>query len=523
MERGQAQPDWTTKVQATLNTTDSSLLLIDAQDSIYLTNQVDKTPFINKFDPAGHLVSRQANFLNSNILGVDPQGQFYRAESWERKIEKFDAQGHLIGQWYGTKSGGGYGLSYFRAIAVSQDNLYTLTQLDSQYKIEKFDLNGQLSKTWTVGLPRWISPFFNIIFPVGMLFIVGLFGVFPARRKRALDSIHESLPGWVAQAQSSPQSLHDHLNLSALPPLKLLQTKSSDGRNVPDTVLMILTIIFIIAFMVTMFMGLGKLSLGATILPALMLIAVVGIWVLIAYREKARPDNRPLNNYQRLIQQALTTLPAADRPVFINRPPAMSGLRNYLSLYLPINLPWVVLMALVYGNSGDDGLPAWVVQIIVVDALIGLGLLCLWLTNALQKPDVAMVKLNRAELAELSWRFGLVVLIFDLLTLVLDNLNDGLADFGPKGLVASQPSLLLFVIIFFKYGLLLVSLARVPVKWVNARLYRTDYEGALRRVVYLRRWLNITTTRLYQVNILIRAGRLNEAEYLLHEGLDFVV
>ena len=86
------------------------------------------------------------NFIDHCGVAVDSQGNFYVADSWNHRIQKFDAAGNLLLVWGSHGSGDGqFQVPY--GVAVDANGQIYVADANNN-RIQKFDANGTWLATW---------------------------------------------------------------------------------------------------------------------------------------------------------------------------------------------------------------------------------------------------------------------------------------------------------------------------------------------------------------------------------------
>lgn len=123
----------------------------DARGNVYLADTLNHR--IQKFDATGRLLiawgtngGGDGQFKEPMGIGVGPDGNVYVADTWNNRVQKFDPNGRFLGKWgtpnnaIGTRPGELYGP---RALAFDASG--TVFVMDTGNKrIQKFDPSGRL-------------------------------------------------------------------------------------------------------------------------------------------------------------------------------------------------------------------------------------------------------------------------------------------------------------------------------------------------------------------------------------------
>ena len=184
----------------------------DGSDNVWVGDQLGKngTHRMQKFDANGRFLAKWTRkimtpppvlSLYAAAVAVDSSGNSYYA--FEDRIEKYDAEGDLVGN-YGQEDSATAKLEGVRAMCVDNAGfLYYIT--DASRALRKFDSHGKLDRKWTAEIPEGKERF-----PNGPFTVDGTGNIYVS------DSRGSGTPIWklssdgkpVAQFQIEPQ-LHE--------------------------------------------------------------------------------------------------------------------------------------------------------------------------------------------------------------------------------------------------------------------------------------------------------------------------
>lgn len=108
--------------------------------------------------PDGELPPSAGTFLEPWGIAVDPQGNVYVADTWNHRIQKFDANGNFKKEWgvLGQQSDGTASLWGPRGIAVSPDGRVYVTDTGNK-RVVVFDPNGKFLQQFPAEEDVWLD------------------------------------------------------------------------------------------------------------------------------------------------------------------------------------------------------------------------------------------------------------------------------------------------------------------------------------------------------------------------------
>jgi sugar lactone lactonase YvrE/uncharacterized membrane protein (Fun14 family) len=502
----------------------ASSLTVDAQDNLYVLDRMSKQIF--KFDKQGQFLSKWGNELPGGYSGldsltVDNEGNLYL--TYRYQILKYNNAGQLLLAWGDEGKGVGKFPYPLRDMDIdTQKNVYVLHPGDDQTAVEKFDSNGNFLSRKHFGLPRWLDIVFNMALPLLFGLLTIPFGRLIVRSPKLTEELlaGEPLPYKVQEAVNNKTVIPDRIDLK-----QLNKKANSSGLGAGANIGVLLAIVTTLPGMIIVFALIFALNdgfdtswLGAVFAIPL---AAVMVGLMVATTKK---ENDYYTKLLPLVNQALSTLPASNRSLFLVRPTNSAGILGWLAGFVPI-ITYAVCTIIGLNLGWFSVIAGFLIEAVVVVSLVTVLLLGVTLINQLVPAKQGLVKLNKAELFSLyklvtKWigAFALIAIGVNLLEKVLNAML--FPPFVGNGIqITYSFSLLTFVFLFIKYGFLLFALTYVPTKWIYAAYNLPDYEAALRRVSFMRRFASVMTMRVTQIGILARGNRFAEAEYLIQEGL----
>jgi sugar lactone lactonase YvrE len=134
-------------------------MAVDKQGDLYVVDAQENT--INKFDATGKFVSRwgqkgsgdgefnfsrdQQPFKYAGFLAIDTAGNVYVSDTYNHRVQKFDADGKFLTKWGSQGTADGKFNAPVSIVLDSQNNLYVS---DSETRIQKFDTNGKFLSSY---------------------------------------------------------------------------------------------------------------------------------------------------------------------------------------------------------------------------------------------------------------------------------------------------------------------------------------------------------------------------------------
>lgn len=112
---------------------------------------------IQKFDPNGKLLmtlgelgSGTGNFNNPADVTIDRKGNIFVADAGNNRIQKFGPSGKFVAEWGRFARRRGVELTNPVSLAYSDDGFGAIYVLDSDCRVQQFDIDGNLLKAWAM-------------------------------------------------------------------------------------------------------------------------------------------------------------------------------------------------------------------------------------------------------------------------------------------------------------------------------------------------------------------------------------
>jgi sugar lactone lactonase YvrE len=127
-----------------LDTQNRLLYVADAELDQVLVYDADTLKLVRKMGAAGHKheLTSQGDFSKPAGLAVDPEGNLYVADTWNNRIQIFDAEGNFISSFGKAGDGPGY-FSRPKGIAIDSDGHVWVAD-GMQDRVQVFTKDGQL-------------------------------------------------------------------------------------------------------------------------------------------------------------------------------------------------------------------------------------------------------------------------------------------------------------------------------------------------------------------------------------------
>ena len=173
--------EWTTPHR--LANKELSSIFIDEQDNIYAADSVRATVY--KFDAAGNQLAVITGIADlGRRYTIDQNGYIYTVSFMESKIQKWDWNGKLVKTWGGHGNGPGqfdYKYKYDSLdglVADSRGYIFAVYKNNNQAIVQQYDTDGRFIRRWTDGYP------FGTVYLIQFLLVIFLvpFAVYVSRR-----------------------------------------------------------------------------------------------------------------------------------------------------------------------------------------------------------------------------------------------------------------------------------------------------------------------------------------------------
>jgi tetratricopeptide (TPR) repeat protein len=492
---------------------ETARIAVDAQDNLLVLDTAAKV--IHKVSPDGKPAGKitLAKSRSAYYFDVDSAGNIYT--SFTYGIAKFDANGNKLAEWGGKKgdllSAGTYALSVDR-----QDNINILTNSEGGFQtITKLNSNGQVVARRTIGTPFWLMLSFVIGGPILLVFLLLPLHKLAVRRLPLTEELlnGQPLPPQIRWAIQSNTVYPDHLDLRRLENSSV-SAQVGISMIVGSLIGFLLPIVGIIIGFVLFFLSGATGDLGSWLLYTVMgLLALNSISITL--KESLKEEYTFQVKHLPIIAQALGTLPAANRSVLIGSRKFSPS--TWINGWLFIGSPLLAYHILNYFGVWPSSIPGWLIEnalvLLFVVAILGF----VTLVNAVVAPKPGQVKLSRPELFSL---YRIAARYIGIYLLITSAVQIGIEFAASQISFIEMLSLLVgWIVVLVKLYYLAVVFGIVDQRWIAQAQYTRDYDNALRRISFIRRFVDSPNGRIAQIPILVCDNRLAEAEYLVQESL----